>query len=86
MEIATRIAAIRRARDRPGARRAAGCVVERRRPRHPVAAKRIKDMWAFVEMLDRWHAQMLTVPKPKLAALIRLGTRVVGLLPLGKRK
>jgi hypothetical protein len=29
---------------------------------------------------------MLTVPKPKLAALIRLGTRVVGLLPLGKRK
>ena len=38
---------------------------------HPVAAKRIKDMWSFVEMLDRWHAQMLTVPKPKLAALCR---------------
>jgi hypothetical protein len=29
---------------------------------------------------------MLTVPKPKLAALIRLGTRVIALLPLGKHK
>ena len=36
-------------------------------------AKRLKDMLAFVETLDRWYAQMLTVPKPKLAALIRLG-------------
>ena len=53
---------------------------------HPVAAKRLNDMLAFVDALDRWHAQMLTVPKPKLAALIRLGTRIVGLLPLGKQK
>jgi hypothetical protein len=29
---------------------------------------------------------MLTVPKPKLAALIRLGTRIASLLPLGKQK
>ena len=43
-------------------------------------------MLAFVDTLDRWHAQMLTVPKPKLAALIRLGTRIVSLLPLGKQK
>jgi hypothetical protein len=53
---------------------------------HPVAAKRLKDMLAFVDALDRWHAQMLTVPKPKLAALIRLGTRIASLLPLGKQK
>jgi hypothetical protein len=26
------------------------------------------------------------VPKPKLAALIRLGTRIVSLLPLGRQK
>jgi hypothetical protein len=43
-------------------------------------------MLGFVESLDRWYAQMLTVPKPKLAALIRLGTRIVALLPLGKSK
>jgi hypothetical protein len=30
--------------------------------------------------------QMLTVPKPKLAALIRLGTRIVSLIPFSKRK
>jgi hypothetical protein len=37
-------------------------------------------------MIDRWYAQMLTVPRPKLAALIRLGTRIVSLLPMGKHK
>jgi len=30
--------------------------------------------------------QMLTVPKPTLAALIRLGTRIVGLIPFTKQK
>jgi DNA-binding transcriptional regulator GbsR (MarR family) len=88
-EIATRIAAIRKEREiDPALDALRACVLEADGdPKlHPVAARRIKEMWAFVEMLDRWHAQMLTVPKPKLAALIRLGTRVVGLLPLGKRK
>jgi hypothetical protein len=36
--------------------------------------------------MDRWYAQMLTVPKPKLAALMRLGARVISFLPLGKVK
>ena len=48
--------------------------------------KRLDDMLGFVEMLDRWYTQMLTVPKPKLAALIRLGTRIVSLIPFNKRK
>ena len=52
----------------------------------PVAARRLKEMLAFVEMLDHWYAQMLKVPRPKIAALIRLGTRIVNYLPLGKRK
>src|SRR3979490_440586 len=88
-EIATRIAAIRKEREiAPALDALRACVLEADSdPKlHPVAAKRIKEMWAFVEMLDRWHAQMLTVPKPQLDALLRLGTRVVGLLPLGKRK
>jgi DNA-binding transcriptional regulator GbsR (MarR family) len=53
---------------------------------HPVARKRLKDMLDFVATLETWHAQMLTVPKSKLAALIRLGARIVNLLPGVKAK
>ncbi len=52
----------------------------------PIARKRLKDMLDFVETMETWHAQMLTVPKSKLAALIRLGVRIVNLLPGGKAK
>jgi DNA-binding transcriptional regulator GbsR (MarR family) len=87
-EIAMRIAAVRKEREiDPAVEALRACVAEAKHDRklHPVAGKRLTDMLAFVETLDRWHAQMLTVPKPKLAALIRLGTRIVGLLPLGKK-
>src|SRR5262245_5424417 len=40
---------------------------------HPVANQRLQAMLGFVEALDRWSAQMSTVPKPQLAALMRLG-------------
>jgi DNA-binding transcriptional regulator GbsR (MarR family) len=88
-EIATRIAAVRKERELdPAVEALRACVAEAAGdPKlHPVANKRLKDMLAFVEVLDRWYAQMLTVPKPTLAALIRLGTRIAGLLPLGKAK
>jgi DNA-binding transcriptional regulator GbsR (MarR family) len=88
-EIATRIATVRKERELdPAVDALKSCVAaaESDRTLDPVAGKRLKDMLGFVESLDRWHAQMLTVPKPKLAALIRLGTRIVTLLPLGKSK
>jgi DNA-binding transcriptional regulator GbsR (MarR family) len=88
-EIAMRIAAVRKERELdPAVDALKACVAEAGRdPKlHPVAAKRLKDMLGFVETMDRWYAQMLTVPKPRLAALIRLGTRIVSLLPLGKQK
>ncbi|HSV26245.1 MAG TPA: MarR family transcriptional regulator [Xanthobacteraceae bacterium] len=53
---------------------------------HPVARKRLKDMLDFVETMETWYAQMLTVPKSKIAGLIRLGTRIVNILPGGKAK
>ena len=53
---------------------------------HAVANARLAAMLGFVETLDRWYAQMLTVPKQNLAALIRLGTRIVSLLPGGRKK
>ena len=88
-EIAMRIAAVRKEREiDPAVDALKSCVAEAERDRtlHPVAGKRLKDMLAFIENMDRWYAQMLTVPKPKLAGLIRLGTRIISLLPLGKHK
>ena len=88
-EIAMRISAVRKERELdPAVDALKACVAEAARdPKlHPVAGKRLKDMLGFVETMDRWYAQMLTVPKPRLAALIRLGTRIVSLLPMGKQK
>ena len=88
-EIVMRIAAMRKEREiDPAVDALKSCVADAERDRalHPVAGKRLKDMLAFIESLDRWYAQMLTVPKPKLAVLVRLGTRIIGLLPLGKSK
>jgi DNA-binding transcriptional regulator GbsR (MarR family) len=86
-EIAMRIAAVRKEREiDPAVDTLKACVAEAEHdPKlHAVANKRLKDMLGFVETMDRWYAQMLTVPKSRLAALIKLGTRVVSLLPLGK--
>jgi DNA-binding transcriptional regulator GbsR (MarR family) len=48
---------------------------------HPLARQRLSDMLDFVGTMETWYAQMLTAPKSKLAALIRLGARIVNLLP-----
>lgn len=53
---------------------------------HPVARKRLGDLLEFVEAMDRWYAQMQTVPKSSIATLIRLGAKIVKLLSLGERK
>jgi DNA-binding transcriptional regulator GbsR (MarR family) len=51
-----------------------------------VAGKRLKEMLAFTELCDRWYAQMLNVPRPRLVALIKLGEKIVSFLPAGKAK
>jgi DNA-binding transcriptional regulator GbsR (MarR family) len=51
----------------------------------PVARERLKDMLAFIEMMERWYAQMLSVPKPQIATAIKLGTKVLNFLP-GRKK
>jgi len=53
---------------------------------HPIARKRLKDMLDFVEALETWYSQMLTVPRSKITRLIRLGARIVNVLPGGKAK
>jgi len=52
----------------------------------PVASKRLKEMLAFTELVDRWYMQMLKVPRPRLVALIKLGEKIVSFLPAGKSK
>jgi DNA-binding transcriptional regulator GbsR (MarR family) len=87
-EIVTRIAAARKEREiDPAVAALQACVAEAEGDRtvHPVARKRLHEMLDFVETMDRWYAQMVLVPKPKLAALVRLGARIVHLLSTGKR-
>ena len=50
----------------------------------PVASKRLKEMLAFTELVDRWYMQMLNVPRPRLVALIKLGEKIVSFLPVGE--
>ena len=87
-EMFTRISAGRKERELdPAIAALRACVAEAREDRsvNPVATARLAALLDFVETLDRWYAQMLTVPKQKLAALIRLGTRIVSLLPAGRK-
>ena len=46
-----------------------------------MARERLKDMLAFIEMMERWYAQMLAVPKPQIATAIKLGAKVLSFLP-----
>jgi DNA-binding transcriptional regulator GbsR (MarR family) len=87
-EIVTRIAAGRKERELdPAVAALQACVSEAERDRtvHPVARQRLKEMLDFVETMDRWYGEMIAIPKPKIAALIRLGSRIVRLLSLGKQ-
>ena len=51
-----------------------------------VALARLHEMNSFVATLDGWFGQMLTVPPSTLMSLIKMGTRVVSLLGLGRGK
>lgn len=52
----------------------------------PVARTRLNEMQSFVTALDRWYGQMLAVPPSTLMTLIKLGSRVVNLVTLGRGK
>jgi len=86
-ELVHRIAAGRKAREiDPALAALRACVADAEGDGtvHPVASRRLKEMLEFTQTVDRWYAQMLTIPKPKLAALIRLGAKVIRFLPAGK--
>lgn len=49
----------------------------------PVALKRMQEMHDFLTTADRWSAQMLSVPKSKLATLMKMGDKIFSLLKIG---
>ena len=86
-EVFLRIAAGRKEREiDPAVAALRACAVEADRdlsvPR--AAAARLEEMLRFVEMMEGWYAQMLSVPKSKLSALVRLGGKVLAFLPQDK--
>jgi DNA-binding transcriptional regulator GbsR (MarR family) len=88
-ELVRRIAAGRKAREiDPALAALRTCVAEAERDASvpPVAARRLKEMLEFTQTVDRWFQQMLTIPQPKLAALMRLGAKIIRYLPAGKTK
>jgi DNA-binding transcriptional regulator GbsR (MarR family) len=88
-EVAARIAAGRKLREiDPAVEALRACVIDAADDPtiSPVASKRLKEMLAFTELVDRWYSQMLNVPRPRLMALMRLGEKIVSLLPMGKSK
>jgi DNA-binding transcriptional regulator GbsR (MarR family) len=88
-EVAARIAAGRKEREiDPAIAALRACVADATDDPtiSPVAGKRLKEMLAFTELVERWYTQMLHVPRPRLVALIKLGEKIVSLLPAGKSK
>lgn len=86
-EMVRRIGAGRKAREiDPALAALRGCVAlaDADKTIHPVAARRLNDMLAFTETVDGWYGQMLTVPKAKLAMILRLGAKIIKFIPTGK--
>jgi DNA-binding transcriptional regulator GbsR (MarR family) len=86
-EVASRIAAGRKAKEiDPALETLRVCVAEAQADPtvHPVALARLKEMLEFTETIDRWYGQIVTVARPKLMALLKLGARIAALIPQGK--
>lgn len=50
-----------------------------------VARERLAELQRFVDTLNSWYEQMLRVPPGKIMALIKMGSKVVNLLSLGRK-
>ena len=50
------------------------------------AQARLKEMLGFLEMMERFYTQMLSVPKPQITTAIKLGAKVLNFLPGARKK
>jgi DNA-binding transcriptional regulator GbsR (MarR family) len=88
-EVAVRIAAGRKEREiDPAMTALKTCVAQAEQDPHvdAVARARLQAMLEFMQSMNGWYSQMLSVPKSKLAMLVRLGAKIIHLLPSRKRK
>ena len=53
---------------------------------NPVVLGRMQEMQTFLQTADRWSTQMLSVPKSKLNALMKMGDKVFSLLKFTGKK
>ena len=82
-EMGIRIAQGRKEREiDPAAQALRACVAkaESERELDATALQRMRDMQDFLATADTWFHDMLSVPRPKLVMLMRMGTKVVSLL------
>jgi DNA-binding transcriptional regulator GbsR (MarR family) len=87
--IAAKIAAGRKERELdPALAALADCVAaaENDPKINPAALARLKEMESFTRTVAGWYEQMVKVPRPKLMLLIRLGSKIINLLPAKKAK
>ncbi len=52
----------------------------------PVVLERMQNMQDFLNTADKWSDQMLSVPKSKLSALMKMGDKILSLLKIGGKK
>ena len=87
-EMVTRIAQGRKEREiDPAAAALRACLAEAKGDARisPVAMKRLSEMGQFLETVNRWYDQMLSVPAPKIMALMRMGAKVANVLSFGRK-
>jgi len=87
-EMVTRIAQGRKEREiDPAAAALRACLAQAQGdPRvSEVARKRLAEMEQFVATVNRWYDQMISVPAPKIMALMRMGARVANFLSFGRK-
>ena len=88
-EMVRRIAEGRKEREiDPAAAALRSCVAaaESDKDTDTVALKRLREMLSFVETMSLWYSQMLSVPKPALVALIKMGAKVTKVIPANSKK
>jgi DNA-binding transcriptional regulator GbsR (MarR family) len=86
-EMVTRIAQGRKEREiDPAAAALRVCLLEADGdPRVSATARaRLAEMGRFLETVNRWYDQMISVPAPKIMALMRMGAKVANFLNLGR--
>ncbi len=86
-EIATRIAAVRKAREIDPALSVLQTCVEEAEGDASVSEnqrEKLRNMLEFTQAVDRWYSQMLAVPQSKRTLILKLGSKILSYLPNSK--